>query len=398
MIDDTAEVAAGVRALLDRPFLTRTDPAWPAVAGHADTLTRFFEDSCGWVLRVDRRAGTARLRKRHRQPDPTRPQRRDNGSPMRRDHYGLLFLIAAELITRPTSTVGDLADNVAVATQADTRLPGFSATVHANRLMFAELLGWFVTARFAAVTAGSLDRYSRGDGDAVIVADQSRLSQLLATDTPPSRITADTTDGWVEALSHEPRYQLVHDGRGDPDAVNRYARHQLGRAVLDDPVVAVDRLDEQAARYLGTITGRARLQHAAETAGFVLEESRDVLVAVDPTGEATDRAFGGTTDIVTQVAAAILDELCPNRDSADPVPYGNVEAFVAGLLAADPGWAVSYQTDSGPRALTAAALAVLEAFGLARCTARDSTGTVSPLPAAGRYVTTIIDSRRKEQP
>lgn len=389
MIGDDTEFAVAVRALLDRPFLTRTDPVWPAVAAHGDELADYFEDACGWALRIDRRAGTARLAKRHRQPDPTRPLRKSNGRPMRRSGYGMLFLIAAELISRPMTTVGDLADNIAAATRADTTLPAFDPTVHSNRLGFVDALRWYVDAGFVDVTAGDLDRYSGGADDAVLTAEPARFAQLLATATPPSRLQADTTEEWIEALADEPRYQLVEDGRADVEAINRRARHMLGRALLDDPAVLLDDVDDDVRRYLMSGPGRARMRSAVERAGFVFEESRDVLVAVDPTGEASDASFGGNVDIITQVAVAVLDELLPNRDAVEPVAAVDVESFVEGLLAEDRQWAASYQPD-GAATLASAALDVLAGFALVTRTDHH----VAPTAAAGRFVTTIIDSRR----
>lgn len=398
------EFAWAARALLATPFITRGADVWPAIVARSAELGDYFEETCGWTLNVDARRGTARLYKRHRTPDPTRPLLRDNGTAMRRGGYAIVALVAAELVSRPATTVGDLADNLAAASLADTTLPAFDPTVHAHRLQFVDALRRFVAGGFAQITAGDLDRYRGGTGDAVIVADPARFSELLATATPPSRITATTTGEWVDALATEPRYQLVTEGRGDVDAVNRHARHQLGRRLLDDPCVDVESLDDEARRYLASISGRAVLRTAVERAGFILEEASDVLVAVDPTGEATDRTFGRTVDTVTQVAVAVLDDLKPNRDTVDPVPVATVEAFVADLLADDTEWAAAYQKPDGAHLLTREALDVLTAFDLvtiepAPAPPEDVDGgatpglVVRPAPSAGRFVTTVIDSR-----
>lgn len=403
-----AGFAAAVRALLERPFLTRSDDIWPAIVANDTALVEYFEETCGWALTVDARRGHARLHKRRVEPDPTRSLRRDNGTPMRRGGYAMLALVAAELVSRPTTTVGDLADNLATAALADTTLPAFDPTVHAHRLAFVDALRWYVTNSFAQITAGDLDRYHGGTGDAVIAADPARFSELLATSTPPSRVPAGTTDDWVAALSAEPRYQLVEDGRGDSDAVNRHSRHQLGRALLDDPGVIIEDLDDNARRYLASGPGRARLRDATERAGFIYEESSDVIVAVDPSAEATDRTFGRSVDTITQVAIAILDEITPNRDSTDAVSVDTIEAFVDTLLGQDPDWAASYQKPGGAQLLAREALETLAAFTLTTpapttpaATFESDPGTaaatgtlaVRPTPLAGRFVTTVIDSR-----
>lgn len=427
------EFAWAVRALLAQPFITRGADVWPAIVANSAELTDYFEDGCGWTLDVDARRGSARLLKRHREPDPTRPLRRENGTAMRRGGYAILLFVASELVSRPTTTVGDLADNLAAASLADTTLPAFDATVYAHRLLFVDALHWFVSYGFAQVTAGDLERYSGGTGDAVVVADAARFSELLATATPPSRVTASSTADWVTALTAEPRYQLVLDGRGDADAVNRFARHQLGRRLLDDPCMEVASLSEDQQRYLASIAGRGVVRAAVERAGFVLEEASDVLVAVDPTGEATDRSFGRTVDTVTQVAVAVLDEVKPNRDTVDAVPVEDVEAFVADLLADDLEWAAAYQKPGGARALARAALDVLVAFNLVTVdetadvadmttpsapdpadpathdpepggpdagiaddvsvTRERAARLVRPAPSAARFVTNVIDNR-----
>ena len=175
------------------------------------------------------------------------------------------------------------------------------------------------------------------------------------------------------------------------------------------------------------------MRAAVERAGFVLEEASDVLVAVDPTGEATDRSFGRTVDTVTQVAVAVLDELKPNRDTVDAVPVEDVEAFVADLLADDLEWAAAYQKPGGARALARAALDVLVAFNLVTVddtadvpdmttpsapdpadpatndpdpggpvagiaddvsvTPERAARLVRPAPSAARFVTSVIDNR-----
>lgn len=407
------EFAFAARSLLAQPFLTRGDDAWPAVVAQRLALIEHFEDICGWALDVDLRRGTARLHKRRCAPDPTRPLRRENGTPMRRGGYALLALAAAELVSRPTTMVGDLADNLRTASLADTSLPPFDPTVHQHRLLFVDALRWFVTNGFAQITAGDLDRVAGGTGDAVIVADPSRFSQLLSASTPPSRVIATTTDAWVTELSAEPRYQSVLEGRAEPDAVNRHARHQLGRRLLDDPCVHVDDLDADTRHYLGSTTGRGLLRSAVQRSGFILEESSDLLVAADPTTEATDRTFGRTTDTITQVAIAILDELTPNRDSRHAVTVEHLEAFVTDLLADDVQWAASYQKPGGAQSLAREALDTLIAFQLVLVTeapvrpevtaltdgaapghtAATTLRQVRPTPSAGRFVITVVDSR-----
>lgn len=388
--DQGEQFAYAARALLGYPLITRDHGAYSEVARNSAALTAYFEETCGWTLHVDRRAGTARLHKRRSIPDATRGAVRPNGERMRAAGYATLMLVLAELISRPTTTVGDLADNLAAAYLADSSLPAFDPTVHAHRLRFVDALRWADEAGLIAVTAGDLARYQGGEGDAVVVADTNLIAQVLSTGTPPSRIRLATeaadVESWVAALCAEPRYRQAAEGVADTDATNRWARHMLGRVLLDDPVLDTSDLDPNIAAYLGSGAGRQWLRNRVAAAGLALEENADCLISVDETAEATDRTFGRNPDHAVQVAVAILDEFCPDRAPQDS-PRAEVVAFVAALLEADTTWASKYPRDGV--ALADAALETLTAFGLART---DDT-VVRPTPAVGRFVTTVIDSR-----
>lgn len=388
--DQGERFAFAVRALLGQPMIDREHVAYPEVARNGAALTSYFEETCGWTLHVDRRAGTARLHKRRSDPDATRGATRPNGERMRAAGYATLMLVLAELISRPTTTVGDLADNLAAASLADSTLPAFDPTVHTHRLRFVDALRWADEAGLVAVTAGDLARYQGGEGDAVVVADTNLIAQVLSTGTPPSRIRLATgaaeVESWVAALCDEPRYRQAADGLADTDATNRWARHMLGRALLDDPVLDTTTLDPAIGAYLGSSAGRQWLRNRVAAAGLALEENADCLISVDETAESTDRTFGRNPDHTVQVAVAILDEFCPDRVPQD-TPIADVVTFVAALLEADATWASKYPRDG--EALAEAAVETLVAFGLAR-----TDGTVlRPTPAVGRFVTTVIDSR-----
>lgn len=407
--DAEARFAAAAQALLMTPLLDRTHPAWPDIVVERRELRDWFEELCGWNLHVDARGGVARLYKR-RTPDPTRPLRRANNTPMRRDGYAILMLCAAELISRPTTTLGDLADNIAVASTSDSTLPSFDPTQQRDRHHFVDAVRWLADNGLITITAGNLDRFADGEGEAVISADPSRFALLLASTTPPSRIQASTTDEWIAALCEEPRYREAAHGEGDEEAVRRHARHQLGRALLDDPVLHPDRLAPHVQRYLSSGAGRDWVLTRVRRAGFRIEESSDSVVAVDPSGEATDRSFGRSVDTITQVAVVLLAELCPQRRPRS-LPVAELEATVDALLAEDPRWAAAYQKPDGAATLTQEALETLVAFGLvelheteppddcepARAPGGDVPGAaavVTARPVAARFDLTVLDNRR----
>jgi uncharacterized protein (TIGR02678 family) len=396
VITDTS-FADAVRAFLRRPLLDRSSPAWSAIVTNRTALIEYFEENCGWTLHVDTRLGLARLHKRCA-PDATRPLNRVGdkpNNPMRPDGYAVLMLTAAELVTRPVTTIGSLADNLAAASLTDPTLPPFDTGVATHRRQLVDAIAWFVSHNLLEVTAGNLDDYQERSGDAVLVADPTRFGRLLSSATPPSRLQAG--DDWIAALAHEPRYDSVAEGRADAEAENRYARHTIGRRLLDNPALLTADLDEIQARYLTQGGGFAALRRAVGRAGLDLEANSDCVVAVDETTESTDRTFGRSADTVTQVAVAIIDLLCPNRDGTT-APIEDVVDLVAMLLAEDTGWAVAYQNDGGAQRLTDSALQLLAGFGLARFDDDNNPTGVTATPAAGRFVTTVNDCRHDTAP
>jgi uncharacterized protein (TIGR02678 family) len=392
-LDTEDRFARAAQALLGAPLLDRSHDAWADIVIERDELRSFFDEMCGWALTVDPRGGFARLYKR-RTPDATRPLVRSSGKPMTATGYALVMMCAAELITRPTTSLSDLAENLEVAATADSTLPRFDATVHAHRLAFVDAVRWLSDAALVTITAGNVDGFVDDSAEAVIVADPARFAQLLASATPPSRIEATDTDSWVAALSDEPRYRDTSQGVGDDRAVRRHARHMLARELLDDPALHHDDHTGHVAQYLASSTGRNRLVDAARRAGFTVEVGADCVVAVAPNRHGTDRLFGGV-DIITQVAAVLLAQLCPDRVPSS-LTVDACESTVAGLLADDPGWAASYQQPGGAALLTRSAIDTLIAFDLARRVEADGTPAVAATASAARFTISIADRRRAD--
>lgn len=393
----TAERAGAIRALLTRPLLTREhdEDMFRQVVTHRADLVDWFDQLCGWPLLVDVPGGTARLVKRRQDPDATRPARRPtDGRPFDRLRYVLAMIVCAELVARPHTTIGDLADAVAVVSAGEDSLPAFDAGDRRHRGAFVDVLRWLDDAGFLAVTAGDLDRFSGEAHDAVLQADTKRLAGMLASATPPSRAAASTAQEWMTALTAEPRYGDVTAPDVASEQRSRWGRHQVVRALLDDPAVDLAALDAASRAYLESPTGRKVVADAVADAGLVLERHADVLVAVDETRTATDATFGDGSSIVSQVASALLAELVGEDRTPRTASMATLTDTVAALLADDPGWARSYQDDGGARTLAAAAADTLVAFGLA---ARDG-DRVAGRPAAARYAVTVTDARRRAGP
>ena len=393
MILDTQQAderAQAIRTLLAHPMTTRErDPeAFRLVAVHRAALADWFDTTCGWTLHVDLGGGTARLVKRRAEVAPPRPATRPSDrQAFDQTRYILLMAVSGELVARPHTTISELADALAHACAADEVLPTFDAANLAHRRAFADVLLWLIDHGYATITAGALEQYASQGRDAVLEADVPRLATIPASVRPPSRIDADGTDSWLAALRTEPRYGS--DDASDEQR-NLHARHTIARAVLDDPALDVDTLDERVVRWLSSPAGGRVTARAVASAGLRLERHTDVLVAVDETRTATDTTFAERSSTRTQAAAVLLAALLHENRRPKVRSRKELEQLTAGLLDADEGWAKEYQKPAGAQRLAADALDELVAFGLVRLEG----DTVHPRPAASRFAIEITDCRR----
>lgn len=385
------ERSRAVRSLLGRPFLDAgADPDdFRLVVRHASWLVDYFEKTCGWALVVDAPAGFARLAKRAAAVGVSRPLRRSRSvpAPFDRRRYELLCLIAAELVRHPVTTVGFLAGHVAGEAVLDTsRQAERAAFVDALRA----LIGWGAV----RATAGDVDAFvDSARANALLTADTARLHRLLVSPTAPSSLPAgmETTEA-TEQLRREPRYGLApEEGEGPGEGVgdearNRWARHRLGRRLLDDPVVYAEQLSATERSYLTSLSGRRWLRDRVEEAGFELEERLEGLLAIDPEAVATDRQFPAPLGNVHQLALLLVDRLVPEaadgRRTLGGLSPDQLRREVDAVLARFPGWARGRRDDGGPARLGEEAADLLASFGLVR---REPDGTLTALPALARY-------------
>lgn len=384
-----AERAEAVRRLLAQPLLAAGSDldAFRLVARHGAWLADYFEQTCGWALAVDITAGFARLAKRPATVDPTRPLRRTRGErvPFDRRRYQLLCLVCAELIRHPVTTVGMLAG----AVTADA---GLDTSRQAERTAFVDALRALIGWGALDVSAGELDAYVGSDrANALLSADTARLHRLLVPSTAPSALPdALSTDEATDRLLDEPRYGTEPGEQPGADmgeeARNRWARHRLGRRLLDDPVVYLEDLSDVEAAYLASISGRRWLRDRAADAGLQLEERADGVLAVDPDALATDVSFPAPAGNAHQLALLLVDWLVPtDPDGSRRLAHltaGELRAAVQDVLDRFPGWARGQREEGGPERLGRQAVDLLVGFGLARW---DDEGGVQARPALARY-------------
>ncbi len=166
----------------------------------------------------------------------------------------------------------------------------------------------------------------------------------------------------------------------------RWARHRVGRRLLDDPVVHLDELAAAERDYLTSLSGRRWARDRVNEAGFELEERAEGMLAVDTRRIATDATFPAPQGNAHQLALLLVDKLLPTDEAGrrrlgrlDPQ---QLDRAVAAVLARFPSWARAARDDDGAARLSREAVDLLVGFGLVH---RDPDGTVTARPALARY-------------
>ncbi|GAA4536729.1 TIGR02678 family protein [Amycolatopsis samaneae] len=391
VIAEKEEVARGIRQLLATPLITeRSQPeSFDLVRRRREPIRQWFDYYCGWTLTVEPRLGYARLVKVRVATDPSRPARRlrSGRAPFDRRRYVLLCVIAAELLATPVTTIGLLAKRVSLATGADEVVAAFDTASRGERMAFVDVLRLLESYGVLEVVDGTTEAFvESADAKVLYQIDATLLLRLLAAPVGPSRLAVPVDEvalrfeELVAAVSRERRYGLaagLHDDSAKSSEVQRnlWLRHSVFRRLVDDPVLYFDDLSTDERAYLASPTGRQLLRRAAEQGGFALEERAEGVLFVDVDGIATDTRFPDDASNAKVAALLLLDSL------TGPMTIEQLRAAAAELLERFPRWAKSYRGEDGVRQLTADALAVLTAFGLAQL----NSGLVRPLPAAARY-------------
>jgi uncharacterized protein (TIGR02678 family) len=373
-----AERRRGLRALLVRPLLLRErgPEAFAAVVRHRAELARWFGDLAGWTLAVDPGAGFARLFKRPARADATRPARAPGKPPFDRRRYVLLCLALAALDRAGAqTTLARLADELRSLSLEDPSLAPFDAESPAERHALVDVLRLLEELGLLALRDGDAEAYARGreGADALYDVRERLLGVLLAAPIPP-------------ALAGSPG-RMVEEERAQTEEGERLrARQEVFRRLLDDPVVYLEDVEPRAREWLGHGSGFVYEKLQGDL-GLVVERRAEGLAGIDPEGTLTDSAFPEGSSTVKH-AALLLCEWLADRGRAGrapgaaAVPWPEVVARVAALRAdCGQAWSKEYGGEDGDGRLAADAVAVLEAFGLAR---RGEEGAAAR-PAAARF-------------
>jgi uncharacterized protein (TIGR02678 family) len=151
-------------------------------------------------------------------------------------------------------------------------------------------------------------------------------------------------------------------------------------------VIHFDELTDVERAYLDNPSGRSWVRARVTDAGLELEERSEGLLVVDPSGIATDIQFPGPHGNAHQLALLLVDQMLDAQPGGARTPTTlsdrDVRRAVDDVFGRFPSWAKSHREPEQRRALTGDAIALLEAFGLAR---RDADGSLTARPVLARY-------------
>ncbi|NLU75519.1 TIGR02678 family protein [Streptomyces sp. HNM0575] len=390
------EVARGIRLLLARPLITeRADRvAFDVIRRRKESLTKWFDYTCGWSLVVEPRRGYARLSKVRSTTDASRPARRlrSGKAPFDRRRYVLLCVVAAELLSVPVTTVGLLAERAVQATASDPALPSFDTMSRQERMAFVDVLKLLESFGALLAVDGTTESFvDSADAKVLYRVDATLLMRLPAAPIGASRLSVPPEEvslrfeELLTGLARERRYGGMADDAGSSDSVavsetqrNLWLRHSVLRRLFDDPVLYREDLTEDELAYLTSPTGRQILRRSVEQAGFVLEERAEGFMLIDPDAVATDARFPDESSTARVAALLLLERIHDVPGGATPE---QLSAIGSELLRQFPRWAKAYQSAEGAQRLADDAVAVLCDFGLAQ---RIGDRTIVR-PAAHRY-------------
>ncbi len=233
--------------------------------------------------------------------------------------------------------------------------------------------------------------HAGGDvADALYDVGRRALSGMLAAVRGPSTWPLEDAPLSIAERLHA----LVDEHVADSDEARRTAvRHHLSRRLLDDPVIYIDSLDDDARTYFMNQRG-ALAARLSESAGLGIEQRAEGLALVDESGDLTDIAMPaeGTDAHATLLVADFLATAYRNSRTSsrsDETPNAGrlireeaVRAFVAGAKD-EYGryWRKSAREPGGEDELTEVALDRLAKLALI---ARDGSA-IRPLPALARF-------------
>ncbi len=394
------ESRAAVRALLMTPLMSPAHEDFAAVRRDAESLREWFARETGWVLHVERDG--ARLFKRPADlVDGTR------GLPgYDRRRYVLLCLACAVLERAdPQITLRILGERL-LQLAADPMLAAldftFALDSQQQRRELVAVCRTLLELGILQRVAGDEESFvhaASDQADALYDVQRRLLAGVLAAARGPSTWAPENAPETLEERLHA----LVDEHVTDSDEGRRTAlRHQIARRLLDDPVIYVETLDQQARAYFANQRG-AMAARLCEATGLVAEQRAEGLALTDEIGSLTDVLMPaeGTDAHATLLVAEYLANRARQRSmeraeiagSLSPVPEQDITAFLCDAKERfGRYWRKSAREPGAERELTAIAIERLEKLQLIERTE----GSVRARPALARFALGEADIRPAE--
>lgn len=313
------ELRLAMRALLREPFVGAEHPCFRALRRHEHELARRFADLWGYTLEVA--PGFARLLKRPSELGLRRALRIPPGTPSGRERprdewprldqrrATVLFLTMAALERSGQQTiVGELARAVKEAGARCEPPLEIDLELRPERLALADVLDllchWGVL-RLDDGSHASFQAREPGEDEALFTIDRRRLAGLVRDPFRALRANG------VEDLTDDTHlYAPTDEGR------NRRIRHRLARMLAEDPVLYVERLDEEERSYFHS--QRAYLEgRVAEYTGLVAERRLEGTACIEQERTLTDLPFPANSTR-KQAALLLCDFLAERASSGAP--------------------------------------------------------------------------------
>ncbi|MBL1259864.1 MAG: TIGR02678 family protein [Thiotrichaceae bacterium] len=388
------EQQRALRALLARPMLLHTHPAYPLVRKHADTLRQWLNRETGWALIIE--DDFARLSKRVADhSDTTRPARLSKPSgapPFSRRRYALTCLALAELERGEAQiTLGRLGEAIcqgAADPSLKTQGLQFSLEERSERRDLVAVVRLLLELGVLNRVTGDEDSFVHAQQDVLYDVNRRLLSSLLVASRGPS-LVGHELDEETPSLSQRIAAITATFVPDTLDARNTALRRRLTARLLDDPLLYWDELSEEELAYLTSqrphIARRIR-----EATGLMDEVRAEGMAMVDPTGDLSDECLPseGTEGHATLLLA---DYLAAQR-TLQPLEtlHQQMRRWIDEYRRY---WKKSVRENGAEVELCHSALQRLKALRLVEI----SSDGVQALPAIGRHVlgeTTIVGKQK----
>ncbi len=361
-----------VRALIASPLMGSETESLAGVRGHRQELERFFGEELGYRLEASQ-PGLARLAKvpgpGHQPRGLTRGTKRFTAR-----RYALVCLVLAAAETAGERTTANRLFQEVAARAGAIEGFAFSTETATDRRAFIQAVRAVQGMGVLELAEGEEERFARAEegADALYRVDRDRLALIPTTSLPPSLYSS------PDEMPAD-RYPETEEGR------LRRRRHRVTQALVEEPVVYLEDLEQDEIDYLNS--QRPRLERLLrEKVGLTLEVRAEGWVTVDEDQELSDISW---PEYSTHHAAAlrICDELRRRRlaGAGSVWPEDEVAGFVAELADEYEGyWRQDAQTPAGTALLTAEAIDLLEALRLVE---RQQDG-IAARHGAGRFAST----------